>query len=215
MQDLYEQYSALAFTNSWDRPVAILGLQERLAMAFKTDAAYGFFTPYFARLLLWKRKESRAMVRIMQQPGSRHRPPTWSWFSKEGAIKYMELEFQKVKWTTGEFENPLEGIEANSPAKEAVTLRGRARRLSIAKQDLLASATYDHEEEFEVDDLRCVIIGQDKVESFTSPAKSPVKYHVLIIHQVGLLETDIYERVGVASLQLEQVAVESSWINIQ
>lgn len=59
VQDLYEGYSGLAFSKNWDRLVAILGLQERLARAFKTQATYGFFSTYFARLLLWKSRDGQ------------------------------------------------------------------------------------------------------------------------------------------------------------
>ncbi|KAI1080445.1 heterokaryon incompatibility protein-domain-containing protein [Whalleya microplaca] len=52
VQDLYERYSGLAFTNRSDRFVAILGLQNRLARALRTKAAFGFFAIYFARGLL-------------------------------------------------------------------------------------------------------------------------------------------------------------------
>jgi hypothetical protein len=79
IQDLYERYSGLAFTKYAYRAVAILGLQKRLARAFRTQAAYGFFAVYFARGLLWKRSDCRRMKRIIQPTG--RRVPSWSWFS--------------------------------------------------------------------------------------------------------------------------------------
>ncbi len=106
IQDLYERYSNLVFTRPSDRAVAILGLQERLARAFRTQAAYGFFAAYFARGLLWKRRDARHMTRITQSAG--RRVPSWSWLSKVGAIKYMDLKFKEISWATAsDFENPL------------------------------------------------------------------------------------------------------------
>ncbi|KAI8632601.1 hypothetical protein F5Y19DRAFT_491226 [Xylariaceae sp. FL1651] len=226
VQDLYERYSGLAFTKSWDRSVAILGLQDRLARAFKTQAAFGFFDMYFARLLLWMRRDSRPMARIAQRPGSRHRVPTWSWFSREGAIKYMKLEFQRIEWAKEEFKSPFKQncqlelerqrsctfLGLTGDGTSAVTLRGLARRFSMEKIDMLVNITFDEEQDFEVEDLRCVIIGRDKEERNTEV----VKYHVLIIYQVGRVsEEAVYERVGVASLKPEHVATEGSWVTIR
>ena len=216
IQDLYERYSGLAFTKYADRAVAILGLQERLARAFRTQAAYGFFAVYFARGLLWKRSDYRRMKRIVQ-PIGRH-VPSWSWFSKEGAIKYLELKFKEIDWATEDFRSPfsrqlapeLEKSSALKSTGDVATLRGLARRITISKLDMLTYITLDEEREFEADDLRCVVIGRDKVES---DLENP-KYHVLIIHQIRrTLETDMYERVGVASLK--PIHVGDKWLLVR
>jgi hypothetical protein len=217
IQDLYERYSGLAFTKYSDRAVAILGLQERLARAFRTHAAYGFFAVYFARGLLWKRSDYRRMKRIIQPTG--RRVPSWSWFSKEGAIKYLELKFKEIDWATDDFRSPFSHqlapeIEKSSLLKSAgdlVTLRGLARRITMSKLDMLTYITLDEEREFEVDDLRCVVIGRDK---FESGIENP-KYHVLIVHQIRrTLEADMHERVGVASLRPVHVDGKGSWVRI-
>jgi hypothetical protein len=69
IQDLYERYSSLAFTEPADRSVAILGLQERLSRTFTTKAAHGLFEAYFARGLLWRRRDWQRMRRIAQPSG--------------------------------------------------------------------------------------------------------------------------------------------------
>ncbi|KAI1120765.1 hypothetical protein F5Y10DRAFT_289312 [Nemania abortiva] len=218
VQDLYERYSRLAFTHYWDRPVAILGLQERLARAFKTQGAYGFFTTYFARLLLWKRSGIHRMTRIKQYPGARHRAPTWSWFSKVGAIKYMELKFQEIDWATRDFINPLKSLyyqpsRALDTCENTITLKGQARKLSLLNPELMGCATLDEDEERDIDvnDLRCVVIGRDKIRS----NHETVKYHVLIIRLENVPGSKIYERVGVASMRPEDVGREGSWVTIQ
>jgi hypothetical protein len=54
-----------------------------------------------------------------------------------------------------------------------------------------------------------VIIGRDKNKS------EEEKYHVLVIQHVRrVLEVDIYERVGVASLRPVHVEREGVWVNI-
>ncbi|KAI0439927.1 hypothetical protein F4803DRAFT_567955 [Xylaria telfairii] len=210
VQFLYERYSRLAFTHSWDRPLAILGLQKRLAKAFKTQGAYGLFTTYFARLLLWKRSGPRPMMRIEQRSAPRHRAPTWSWFSKMGAIEYLDLKFQEIDWTTDDFTNPL--MEADL-GEVPVTLRGKVRNLIPPEGGLVSCITLDEgkEEDANFNDLKCIVIGRDK--ALRNPGDN--KYHTLIVRRVYAETADIYERAGVASLKAEHVAEEGCWNIIQ
>ncbi|KAI1739587.1 hypothetical protein F4680DRAFT_459176 [Xylaria scruposa] len=219
VQDLYERYSRLDFTHYWDRPVAILGLQERLAKAFKTKGAYGLFATYFPRLLLWKRFDTHYMTRIKQGSGTHRCAPTWSWFSKVGAIKYLELKFQEIDWATNDFINPLESSFSSSWRMAdangvAITLRGQARKLNLPKIELARYATLDEREDADaaVNDLRCVVIGRDK--GWSNPGD--IRYHTLIIRRVNSgCGSDVYERAGVASLKPEHVAREGLWTTIQ
>jgi hypothetical protein len=216
IQDLFERYSGLAFTKSSDRPVAILGLQERLARAFHTQTAYGCFEVFFARGLLWMRRDDRRMKRIALPAG---RPvPSWSWFSKEGPIRYMELKFKEIGWaTTEDFDTPFSRPLATEHERSSglglggdlMTLRGLARKMTMTPWQKLQYMVFDQEGDFEIDDLRCVIIGRDKNKS------EEEKYHVLVIQHVRrVLEVDFYERVGVASLRPVHVEREGVWVNI-
>ncbi|RYP92950.1 hypothetical protein DL770_000931 [Monosporascus sp. CRB-9-2] len=204
VQDLYERYSGLAFTMAIDRSVAILGLQKRLERAFQTQAAFGLFAVYFGRGLLWQRRDIQPMKRIAW-PGGR-RVPSWSWFSKEGPIKYMSLQFEKIDWATKEFRSPFQrqtavGLKKPSDAREdrdITALRGRARKLHLTKLEMLVRIRFDSEEEFDIDRLRCVVIGRDKIDHGTDDPKQ----HVLVVQPLDALEKRCYERVGVASLSI-------------
>jgi hypothetical protein len=212
IQDLYERYSALAFTRSSDRAVAILGLQKRLERAFRTQAAFGFFATYFARGLLWKRGQIRSMRHIVQPPG--RFVPSWSWLSKEGSIRYMELQFEKINWATRtDFESPFTRSHtagARQSSGDMTVLRGLARRLHMTQLDML-TVMFDTDQAFETDNLRCVVIGRDKVQI----DKETMRLHVLIIGQARNHEGPrTYERVGVASLRAEQVDNEGDWVRI-
>lgn len=222
IQDLYERYSGLAFTKASDRPVAILGLQERLARAFRTHAAYGCFEVYFGRGILWRRRDDKRMTRITLPVG--RRVPSWSWFSKEGPIKYMELKFKEIDWaTTEDFKNPFARAVATQPetssrlglGRELSTLCGLARRMTMTRSDILFYIIFDEEGHFEISDLRCVVIGRDKDKSEREIGENSQKYHVLIIRQArSALGIDIYERVGVASLRPLHVESEGAWVTI-
>lgn len=215
IQDLFEQYSGLAFTRPSDRSVAILGLQERLAGALRTSAAYGFFAIFFARGLLWERSGAR-MVRIIQPAG--HQVPSWSWFSKTGTIRYMKLKFKGVEWATTDFENPFEcfgdvkqGYYEPHVRRDLAVLRGYGRRMIISQRDMLLLARFDGIPEFKVQDLLCVVIGRDKLTSGGSS-----KRHVILIHQESNADgEELYERVGVASLKPLQIEDEGTWIKIR
>jgi len=215
VQDLYERYSRLAFTYSWDRPLAILGLQKRLARAFRTQGAYGLFGTYFARLLLWRRSGDRLMTRIEQRFRARHRAPTWSWFSKVGAIEYLDLKFQQIDWAEDDFENPLNTPDSPSPTtadtgEVAVTLRGQARKLIPPEGGLANCIILDEvrEDDINFNDLQCVVFGRDKGWRKSRDAN----YHALIIRQVA---GNIYERAGVASLKADHMTKEGYWVTIQ
>ncbi|KAI0490385.1 hypothetical protein F4859DRAFT_520201 [Xylaria cf. heliscus] len=215
VQDLYERYSRLAFTYSSDRPLAILGLERRLARAFGTRGAYGLFGAYFARLLLWRRSGNRLMTRIDQRFGARHRAPTWSWFSKVGAIDYLDLKFRQIDWAEDDFENPLNTPKSSSPTAAdtggvAMILRGQARRLIPPEGGLANCIILDEEKEEDVNfnDLKCVVFGRDKDWTKSRDAN----YHTLIIRQVA---GNLYERAGVASLKAEYVATEGCWVTVR
>ncbi|RYP27078.1 hypothetical protein DL768_011347 [Monosporascus sp. mg162] len=217
VQDLYERYSGLAFTMAIDRSVAILGLQKRLERAFQTQAAFGLFAVYFGRGLLWQRRDIKPMKRIAW-PGGR-RVPSWSWFSREGPIKYMSLQFEKIDWATKEFRSPFPrqtavGFKKPSGAQEnrdLTALRGRARKLHLTKLEMLVRIRFDSGEEFDIESLRCVVIGRDKIDYGTDDPKQ----HILVVQPLDALEKGCYERIGVASLRLEHVGDEGPWITIR
>jgi len=214
VQELYERYTSLAFSNPSDRPIAILGLQERLANVFNTPAAHGCFAAYFARGLLWRRRDSRRMTRLASPSGQRL--PSWSWFSKAGAIQYLALSFTQIDWATGlDFENPFDAApgKSNSSSQGLTGLRGLARRILMSQFDLLVYVTFDLEGEFYVSDLLCVVIGRDKENV---AAGGDAKWHVLVIRPMtgGSQGRVVYERVGVASLRLEHVASDGEWVDI-
>ena len=162
-----------------------------------------------------------------QQQQQQQRLPSWSWFSKAGAIQYLPLSFTQIDWATGlDFENPFDnnnkledkhGASQPDPSGQILTmLRGLARKILMSQLDLLVYVTFDLEGEFNVSELQCVVIGRDKEKADIAP-RDDAKWHVLVIR---LASEDIqgraavYERVGVASLRLEHVGSEGQWVDI-
>ncbi|OHX00718.1 heterokaryon incompatibility protein [Colletotrichum incanum] len=216
IQDLYERYSALAFTMASDRAIAILGLQKRLERAFKTQAAHGSFEVYFARSILWKRDQPTAMTAIAQ-PTGRH-VPSWSWFSKGGKIEYMHLSFDKIDWMNDDFESPFahqRDVLSGCRCENRLILRGLARGMNLSDKELAERVIFDENNELKVKDLRAVAIGRDKDEGIAYTRLNSPRVHVLVIRESTSDSSErIYERVGVASLLPMQVLAEGIWVNV-
>ncbi|KAK2028969.1 heterokaryon incompatibility protein [Colletotrichum zoysiae] len=219
IQDLYERYSALAFTKASDRAVAILGLQERLARAFDTQAAHGTFESYFARSILWRRDHRLAEMKPITQPSGR-RVPSWSWFSKSGRIQYMQLTFEKTEWMNDDFKSPYSpqpdtlSDQKSKPVSSDTSgvLRGFARRMEISEETLASQVVFDMKNTRESKNFRAVLIGRDKHEGDNPDT---AKIHVLVICKFSSDPREsMYERVGVASLLPAQVLPEGVWVDI-
>ncbi|GKT64308.1 heterokaryon incompatibility protein [Colletotrichum tofieldiae] len=200
-----------------DRAIAILGLQKRLARAFKTQAAHGSFEAYFARSILWKRNQPTAMTAIAQ-PTGRH-VPSWSWFSKGGKIQYMHLSFNKIDWMNDNFENPFDR-QRDVPSgcrrrEDSVVLRGLARGMKISDKELFERVIFDENNELKTKDLRAVVIGRDKDEGTAHTGLNSPRIHVLVVREsTSDYSERIYKRVGVASLLPMQVLAEGTWVDV-
>jgi hypothetical protein len=193
VQDLFERYSSLDFTKPADRYVALLGLQTRLAQAFKTQGTYGVFAAFFMRGLLWgcAGAPRQHMEPIEWPPG--RRVPSWSWLSKSGAIKYMEIGFEKIEWIPSNVKHPLADGEQMEDEQELVA-KARPLRLTEADRTLI---TFDVRDRYELELLRCVVLGRAKMDVATDYRK----HYTLIVYPTGDEDNSVHERVGVATLQ--------------
>ncbi|KAI0532296.1 hypothetical protein GGR58DRAFT_507576 [Xylaria digitata] len=95
-QSLYEKYSRLAFTEIRDRPIAIIGLENRWLRAFRTRGKYGIFEAFLHRTLLWQRGDHEIAMRRIDFLQGRS-IPTWSWLAYRG-ISYMNILFDSIEW---------------------------------------------------------------------------------------------------------------------
>ncbi|KAH8685794.1 heterokaryon incompatibility protein-domain-containing protein, partial [Tricladium varicosporioides] len=98
-QYLFTRYSQLGLTQHTDKPLAIAGLEKRLAESFETECKYGIFEKFLPRSLLWLRAGSMRMNRILY--GNDRKVPSWSWMAYDGEIQYLEVESSEVEWNEG------------------------------------------------------------------------------------------------------------------
>lgn len=210
--DLFERYSALAFTVPSDRAVAILGLEKRVAQVLYTHAACGSLETmiYFGLSILWKRHQPEDMMANQQLTW---RVPTWSWCSMSGRIQYMKLESNKIEWRLGEFDslfvlNPwfLGASFLSRRDAKSTTLKGFARRVDVSDDEISSHIVFDRKNKLTAEDIRVVVICRDREEGGGMDAKA----HVLVIYK----REGRYERAGVASLPGKHISDKGVMVDI-
>ncbi|KAK4235827.1 heterokaryon incompatibility protein-domain-containing protein [Achaetomium macrosporum] len=208
-QQLFALYSRLALTEPTDRPLAIAGLESRLARTLKTSAVHGIFVRYLHRSLLWCRAGKRPLQRIQFPPG--RGVPTWSWMAYKGEIDYMQLPFSGMEWygaisdsfhvNTGQFTEDTTGLEDRKQGRAVFEVT--VRKFDVNDEESADSLHLDAADYASMKDkekLRCVVLGRDKP---TSHSGGQEYYYVLIVMPVGAPGNQEYatlERVGVGRL---------------
>lgn len=199
---LYEQYSRLDFSYPQDRPIAIRGLEERLANAFGTIGAHGIFNAYFQRSLLWHRGTNVASLTPItadpQHPEREWHSPTWSWMSYYGGIDFMRPE-PGMSWDRDFV------WELQSEAR--MTIRGLARKLvAVEVADIARLAiVLDAGDQTSVEGLLYVVVGQ-----VTRVVGSGPNTYVLAVRRKK--NAVMYERVGAGFLP--ESMLEKNRVNV-
>jgi hypothetical protein len=223
---LYEQYSTLELKKSYDRPIAIAGLEQRLIRTFGKLGGYGVFELYFGRSLLWQRdpglnspKDGPPLKEIEFPEQQQYRVPTWSWMAYEGGIAFINLEFDTVEWENKEqISSPWAASRGSSStwhtadSEGRIDLTGMARDLDLALAH--ANIIYDKVVRPSGRTIKCVVIASQKSE--VAPDVATRRHYVLVIalkHGVG--DGKIYERVGVGVLLGSWIALEQPGLKVQ
>jgi hypothetical protein len=213
-QSLYHMYSKLAFTEASDRSVGLLGLEKRLGREFQTKAEFGIMEEYLERSLLWQRDKDGRMLTRIRYPQDRD-VPSWSWMSYVGAIGYLDVPLKETHWCKGDVKSPFgDGSLRQTQAQGKVELKAVAKGLSITMVELLTRVVFDDESEMiNQGVLKCVVIGQEKVESETKPDRI---HYVLVIKPSPGRSDNSYERVGVGRLLARHVSNDPKvWVTIR
>jgi hypothetical protein len=167
-QDLYRNYSRLAFTQACDRPIAIASLQSRLLKAFKTEGGFGIFDQgplpgHLRRSLLWHRAEEVPTLERIAFPVTREIPPSWSCMAYHNGITYLDPEFDGVDWEPLLSPWSRPGWPQPSPRLPGggLTLGGSAHEFnaSEAEADGKAHMFFDIPAQVHEPAPKCVILG--------------------------------------------------------
>lgn len=197
-QAVFARYSRLEFTYDRDRPAAIAGLERRLAKEMASPFAFGVFANvgYLHRSLLWRRTDNSHLQWIKNPPVP---VPTWSWMAYTGPISYLDPPSTGVEWNRDiALENTTEQAKLTAPITEFTAEM-------IQRQSLL---TMDSWTTVDFQSLKCVVVGRDP-PSLPESRMEDETYYILVVSQVQPLTAQLeYERVGVAIVQREHLALE-------
>jgi hypothetical protein len=199
VQGLYERYSNLALSFDADRPVAIKGLEKRLIRTFKTKGGYGVFACYLYRCLLWQRSGD-TLKRIKSFRGEQI--PSWSWMAYTGGIEYMDVPYGQVMWTE-DIQSPFMSDEHD--VSENAKKTGKPFEITTQAWSMVGCCDddliLDDADRILAGPRKCVILGTDKVKRLDQSQK----HYVLIIITVPGEAADVFERVGVGTVEEGQI----------
>lgn len=169
----------------------------------KTKAGYGIFEAYLERSLTWVRARDSTLTPIDYRAG--RNVPSWSWMTYEGRISYLEAPFDKVAWTKDCLSPFMSDIDqtfwdANGNYPTPTLISKSARRFSPTSVNILDQRTITLDQpspDHQVDAMRCIILGKDKVDG---PNYATQNY-VLVVAPSSSLSRGGYVRVGVGAVQ--------------
>ncbi|KAK4205416.1 hypothetical protein QBC40DRAFT_336097 [Triangularia verruculosa] len=215
-QNLYASYSHLSLTSSFDRPLAIDGLQDRILSALGAKGGFGVFDEgtnkkgLLRRSLLWVRsKKTNRLTKIkfgVEQAISF--VPSWSWMAYEGGIGYITVPFGEVDWE--DLTSPWSGsVQKTSP---------RSGERGAVGQAVITADAFDYDtikvgnEEWRVEmdipggsqqqETKCVVLGRSNSMGLGERRCYPIfvrQVSVSGLKQMGNAER-VYERVGAGYL---------------
>ncbi|KAF2496438.1 HET-domain-containing protein [Lophium mytilinum] len=216
VQDLFRQYSRLAFSHNADRPVAIAGIENRLKKALGVGGNYGVFDDgpgggLFHRGLLWQRGEDEeSLTPIHFTDGGNWRVPTWSWMAYDGGIDYLDPPFDSAEWETTDVRPPKRFGDFAGFEDGAIMLPAIVRDFSVARRGIdEVKLVYDTDKRDGIDRQRpqCVVVAKSKTE-MTAREKT---YYVLIVVPSSALHgfpsETMYVRVGVGRMLGKYIAL--------
>lgn len=85
-EETFTKFTTLAITFESDRPLAVAGLEQRLAQFYGTESTYGIVHAFLARSLFWNRAGAKRLKHIKFLEA--HPVPSWSWMAYHGKIQY-------------------------------------------------------------------------------------------------------------------------------
>ncbi|KAJ4387278.1 hypothetical protein N0V93_007867 [Gnomoniopsis smithogilvyi] len=206
VQHFYETYSTLALSYATDRTKAVAGLQRRIARVFNSEVTYGIVWNWLERTLLWRAAQSGSLTRIVYTETA-EAPPSWSWMAYEGPISFLEIHFAGVEWA-GNVHKP-------SPAEGYERVQAEATGLCLNGADLMERVVLDVQDvESSQDSWMCVLIGKAKPSS--DGEEVGTAHYVLLIRPISTPgePSDIYERVGVATLLASHLTSDTRSVSI-
>lgn len=220
-QDMCTQYSRLALTRPYDRPIAISGLEKRLVQSFGISGGFGVLYDennpgLLRRSMLWHRaSDCKTMNKIPFQGAA---PPTWSWMSYEGQIEYLDLPFRQVSWQEQDVQSPW--TDSKAATWYSINHAPESMALAVLVRDLNPSSSLATAKSNIIMDVidgkgahkasKCVVLGWRRGGSPEQGGDNGGTAAVLLVIDDKVKrksEKPVFGRVGVAS-------VPASWVDM-
>lgn len=198
IQKLYKDYSRLGFTQPYDRPVAIDGLQQKLFQTILVEGGFGVIDDkehpgWLCRSLLWARDPLVPTLTRIAFPHdcATSIVPSWSWMAFDGGIDYLHPDFGGFDWEP--LQPPCWPIENNDPSNISMIA-------TAWEYDLEAAGPGEGEVVFDIPGAPkpakriCVVLGKAK----GSLLPDSRKHWVLVIAPTARRRKGslVYERIG-------------------
>ncbi|KAF4304736.1 serine threonine protein kinase [Botryosphaeria dothidea] len=131
--------------------------------------------------------------------------PSWSWMAYEGGIDYLNPPFNGTDWERGikspwTQQSSQESSWHTTDRRGNRVLEGKAYKFSVGNDD---DITFDHEDNKEVENLGCVVIGTSKL----GIDQKNKEYYVLVI---GKQSGSGWERIGAGKLLGKSIAFDGA-----
>jgi hypothetical protein len=230
-KDMFTRYSRLSLTEKADRPVAMGGLEFRLATSFNTQTAFGIVKRFFGESLLWQRFGNEWMEPIFEfgrketsVSGKMVRPPSWSWMAYTGGIKYVSLRDDCVSRTADidfEYTNHqciLTALLWRFSANCHITLREDTHcEIKDENGDIVGWIRFDCAGKRNLEHRDCVKVAEGTTEwrEFASVSwdveLSGSWSYILILTE---LEPEVYGRIGVGVVLSQMLSSSDNRVQI-
>ncbi len=167
-EDIFTQYSRLGITVPEDRPIAIGGLESRLAYFYKTQSMYGILKCFLHTSLLWQRSGNEPLQRIDFKG---KKVPSWSWMAYSGAIRYGAWRdwYQRVAQWNRDLKLDTKSHSMKAPLAGTLQDCNIERlpddpncQLKDVNGKLVGWIKFDQDIEHHVGEIGCVVIGKDR-----------------------------------------------------
>ncbi|KAF2644205.1 HET-domain-containing protein, partial [Massarina eburnea CBS 473.64] len=202
---VFSMHTQLDITVPTDRPIAISGLVDRMAEAFRTTATHGIFDDYLHRSLLWQRNGATRMQRISY--AADRRVPSGSWMAYTGQIEYMKIGCRRVEWDKRvRFTDGIlrARVMAFRPCEIASTDGGICDIRDGGIENKGGWLKFDGDDRIDVQILECVVLGRD----MDSHIKR--KCRVLVVSPVCLGGYKTFETVGVGYIPQSFISFQNN-----
>ena len=216
-EEIFAQYSSLGITNLEDRPIAISGLETRLASFYETEGVCGILKKFLHRSVLWKRAGKIVHTGMKPIAFKENKIPSWSWMGYSGEIEYgLSLDESYLADLNLDTQNMSILASVNRFSRD---LDFRPDEAVRDDGKLIGWFRFDRTDQEHIDNLHCIVVGDSGINwmdyadvSWAKDLSRKQSYLVILVVPAGREHGNrtAYERRGVGAIHKECIMWPSS-----